>query len=209
MPLTCPRCKVTMTEQTAVTAHGPPVTVDICGECKGLWLDAQKLAAVCPTVADLPARKAEILLIGQPGANIPVCPRCNAVPYEFALMEGMLVDFCPQCSGVWLDGDEYEEGAFAPPSGNGERARDRSPYRAAADTADKKREVNCQDCARPVTVATSYVWEYGFLCKACFASKNQRASARRAAESDDPLSRAINSVLGWIATPPDPRNPYR
>src|SRR5262245_29409798 len=135
MPLTCPRCSVPMTEQSAVTAEGPPVTVDICPSCKGLWLDAQKLSSVCPTVADLPSRKTEILLIGQAGTNIPSCPRCTAVPYEFALMADMLVDFCPQCSGVWLDGDEYQEGAFEPVA-DSRRSREQSPYRAAADKAE-------------------------------------------------------------------------
>jgi Zn-finger nucleic acid-binding protein len=197
MALTCPRCSVLMTEQSAITAEGPAVVVDICPSCKGLWLDAQKLEAVCPTVADLPARKTEILLVGQAGMNIPSCPRCQAVPYEFAIMEDMLIDFCPQCSGVWLDGDEYEEGAFEPLA-DADRPRERSPYRAAADKAEKKREVTCQDCARSVTVATSYVWEYGFICKACFTAKEQRASNRRVAETDQSLGRVIGDVLSWI-----------
>jgi len=195
-----------MTEQSAVTADGPPVMVDICGQCKGLWLDAQKLAAVCPTVADLPARKSEIMLIGREGANITVCPRCNAIPYEFAVMEDMRVDFCPQCFGVWLDGDEYEEGVFAPPSSHGHRARDKSPYRSAADKAEKKREVNCQDCARPVTVATSYVWEYGFLCHACFLIKDQRARSRRVSDSGDPVGRLLGDVLSWLFPPINPND---
>lgn len=199
MPLTCPRCSVPMTERSAVVADGPPVTVDICGTCNGLWLDAQKLAAVCPTVSDLPARKTEVLLTGQAGANIPVCPRCAAVPYEFAVMEEMLVDFCPQCSGVWLDGDEYEESAFEPVSTP--RERDRSPYRSAAPDTAKPREVTCQDCARPVTVATSYVWEYGFICRSCFAAKQQRAGARRVADSGGRID--LTDVLSWILTPPN------
>jgi Zn-finger nucleic acid-binding protein len=200
MSLTCPRCSIEMTEHSAVTAAGPPVTVDICGQCKGLWLDAQKLALVCPTVADLPARKTEILLIGQAGANIRTCPRCSATPYEFAVMEDMRVDFCPGCAGVWLDGDEYEEGVFELPA-DSRRSRERSPYRSAGDQAEKKREVTCQDCARPVTVATSYVWEYGFLCRACYAVKEQRASLRRVSESQEGMASVgtmLGDVLSWV-----------
>lgn len=197
-----------MTEQSAIAAEGEHVSVDICPSCRGLWLDAQKLAAVCPTVADLPARKTEILLVGQAGTNIPACPRCDAVPYEFAIMEDMLVDFCPQCHGVWLDGDEYEESAFEPAAPP--RARERSPYRASADKAERKSEVNCQDCARPTVVARSYIWEYGFLCHGCFAAKQQRATSQRIQEATGPLDLLLDSVLRAIAGVP-PRtgnNPY-
>lgn len=203
MPLTCPRCKLAMTEQSAHTAHGPHVSVDICPQCKGLWLDAQKLAAVCPTVADLPTRKTEILLVGHAGSNIPVCPRCDAVPYEFALMEDMLVDFCPQCHGVWLDGDEYEESAFEPVAAP--RARERSPYRASAEKAERKAEVNCQDCARPTVVAKSYIWEYGFLCHGCYLVKEQRATHRRVAESTGPLDSILEGLFSFLAPQPPPR----
>lgn len=206
MPLTCPRCNVAMTEQSALTAHGPPVAVDICPECKGLWLDAQKLAAVCPTVADLPSRQTEIFLVGQAGTNIPVCPRCAAVPYEFALMEDMLVDFCPQCHGVWLDGDEYEESAFEPAAPS--KARERSPYRASAEKAERKSEVSCQDCSRPTVVAKSYIWEYGFLCHACYIVKEQRATHRRAALSTGPLDSLLEAVLTFLAPPPENKRPF-
>jgi Zn-finger nucleic acid-binding protein len=112
-------------------------------------------------------------------------------------MEDMLVDFCPQCSGVWLDGDEYEESAFEPVSTP--RERDKSPYRSAAQDTGKPREVTCQDCARPVTVATSYVWEYGFLCRACFGAKQQRAGDRRVV--DAPRRIDLTDVLSWVLTP--------
>jgi Zn-finger nucleic acid-binding protein len=193
-----------MTEHTAHTAHGAHVGVDICPGCKGLWLDAQKLAAVCPTVADLPARKTEILLVGHAGTNIAACPRCDAIPYEFALMEDMLVDFCPQCHGVWLDGDEYEESAFelsAAPRVD----RERSPYRSSAQKAEKKSEVACQDCARPTIVAKSYIWEYGFLCHGCYIVKEQRATHRRAAESTGPLDSVLEGILSFLAPDVGPR----
>ena len=192
-----------MTEQSAVTAHGPPVAVDICPQCRGLWLDSQKLAAVCPTVADLPSRKTEVLLVGHAGANIPACPRCDAVPYEFALMDGMLVDFCPRCAGVWLDGDEYEESAFepvAPP-----RAREQSPYRAAADRLEHRSEVGCQVCATPTLVAKSYIGETGFLCKPCHLLKEDAARARRVSEATGPLDSLLEGLFSILAPPPTRR----
>lgn len=169
-----------MTERTAIVPVGPPVTVDICDTCHGLWLDGQKLAAVCPTVSDLPQRKTEIMLTGRAGSHVQSCPRCQAVPYEFAIMEGMLVDFCAQCSGVWLDGDEYNESDFEPAP---VRERENNPYRSRGEMPDKPREVYCQDCARPVTVGTSYVWESGFICRSCFGLKQQRLQARRVEDS--------------------------
>jgi len=206
MSLTCPRCKVAMAQQSAHTASGPHVSVDICPECKGLWIDAQNLAAVCPTVADLPARRTEILLVGHAGTNIPVCPRCDAVPYEFALMEDMLVDFCPRCHGVWLDGDEYEESAFEPAAPR--KARERSPYRGTAETTERKSEVDCRDCSRPTVIARSYIWEHGFICHACFIEKERRATTRRASRSTGPIEALLEGLVSLLAPPSGPRSPF-
>ncbi|MEZ4300215.1 MAG: zf-TFIIB domain-containing protein [Polyangiaceae bacterium] len=205
MSLTCPSCKVSMTEQSVATQHGQHATVDICPECKGLWLDAQELVLVCPTVADLPARKTEILLLGHAGRNIPVCPRCTAVPYEFELMEDMLVDFCPQCHGVWLDGDEYEESVLEPAAPA--KGREKSPYRSSAQKAEKKSEVDCGGCARPTIVAKSYVWEHGFLCHVCFLAQDLQVKKQAAREATGPMEWLLERL--WLAFGPGDRGrPY-
>src|SRR5687767_203848 len=108
MPLPCPRCDGSLVESPAIVdGGGGPILLETCPSCAGLWIDGTKLEAVCPTLADLPARAFEISLIGRPGAGIAGCPRCESVPFELTVLE-VAIDFCTGCGGVWLDGDEYE-----------------------------------------------------------------------------------------------------
>ena len=202
MALTCPRCSAAMSTEPARTAEGPPAQVEVCPSCRGLWLDAHVIAQVCPTVSGLSERKLEIQLIGRAGSNVAKCPRCAAVPYEFALLQDLLVDFCPGCAGVWLDGGEYEESVFelrpeaAVP-------RERSPYRAAAEKAEKKREVLCADCTHPVVVADSFMSERGLVCHRCWASREHRRATLRQvrAEEGSSLLTVFEGLLSLIARP--------
>jgi len=38
--------------------------------------------------------------------TIPQCPRCN-IEMEEESFRGSVIDICPKCSGIWLDGDEF------------------------------------------------------------------------------------------------------
>lgn len=37
------------------------------------------------------------------------CPRCELVPLVERERDGVLVDACPECRGVWLDRGELEK----------------------------------------------------------------------------------------------------
>lgn len=171
-----------MTECPAIVEGGsPPVLVDRCDGCSGLWLDANKLAAVCPTLADLPARRFEVALLGRRGAGIAACPRCQQAPFEFAVLE-VKVDLCVGCGGVWLDGDEYD-GMVA---GASDELRMTSsprggPYRMAAKAA-RTGEIDCAYCGEKVPLARSYMREGGLVCAPCHFAREQRAADLRAAE---------------------------
>jgi uncharacterized protein len=57
------------------------------------------------------------------------CPVCD-VPLSMSSREGVEIDFCPQCRGVWLDRGELDKvieraaAAMAPASSASARARD-------------------------------------------------------------------------------------
>jgi hypothetical protein len=90
MALPCPRCDDSLVESPALVdgdGGGGPILLETCPSCAGLWIDGTKLAVVCPTLADLPARAFEISLIGRPGAGIPTCPRCDNTPFELTVLD--------------------------------------------------------------------------------------------------------------------------
>lgn len=199
MALACPRCAIEMTTRQAHPIEGPPVDLEGCPACGGLWLDAHVIAGTCPTVAGLAERAVEILLVGRAGEHLASCPRCRAVPYEFRLMEDYVVDFCPACAGVWLDAGEYDPGIFTPRPAAAPTHRERSPYRAAAEKAERRREVLCRDCARPVVVAQSFMTDRGLVCHGCWAAREARVAARRGEDAaSGPVSALLDGVIALL-----------
>lgn len=85
------------------------------------------------------------------------------------------------------------------------------PRHARIAREARKSEVDCRDCSRPTAVARSYVWEYGFLCHACHAVKQRRASAMRVEAATGPLESVLEGVVRALAgLPPRPSdNPFR
>ena len=74
------------------------------------------------------------------------CPVCQSSELAMSSREGVEIDYCPQCRGVWLDRGELDKiiervgVAFEAPSGRGERDRGgRERYRD--DDDDDRREV--------------------------------------------------------------------
>ena len=104
--------------------------VYLCDGCRGVWLDGETLMSICPTLAHLPDHREEIALTGAQGAGIALCLRCGAPPFEYEVL-GVAIDFCTQCNGVWLDGDEYEEAMLGGAGPAADQTRG-GPYRRAA-----------------------------------------------------------------------------
>jgi Zn-finger nucleic acid-binding protein len=103
----CPQC-VTQTLHEFL-ARG--VTVDRCSACSGIWFDAQELSQLLAEEA----RHVASLLRGNPaaeaGGKSRFCPRENAklLRVYSAINRSVIVDACPQCGGIWLDGGEFEK----------------------------------------------------------------------------------------------------
>src|SRR5262245_53752173 len=147
MPLSCPRCALPMLEVRVTPRQADAaVVIDVCDQCRGVWLDEGELDGLCPSVADLPARRDEVVFLGERGAGIAKCPRCENRPIEFAIVD-VKIDFCDQCSGVWLDGPEAEE-LMLPPEDDAPRpGRGRNPgYRANALRVAQKGVIDCIAC---------------------------------------------------------------
>jgi Zn-finger nucleic acid-binding protein len=106
----CPACGAQL---TALGVEG--MVIDVCrGGCGGLWFDNFELEKM----DDWHERIGDSLLAIEvnPHATIVTgrrtCPRCLGVvmmQHRFRPDKPVMVDECPGCGGVWLDGGELAE----------------------------------------------------------------------------------------------------
>lgn len=81
------------------------VAIDSCPTCEGTFMDSMELAQVLGLSKDLAMERLTL-------DDIPQlrCPACNArmASHWFSLARRVMVDKCPACHGVWLDGGELK-----------------------------------------------------------------------------------------------------
>jgi len=147
----CPRCALSLgTVNATPRPDAPALSVDVCAQCAGLWLDGAELAPALPALGGLPHRMRELAQVATPGGF--ACPRCRGLMLSFGLLETP-IDFCRDCHGVWLDGGEFAKLA-APPGP------------ASARPAPPK-EVACRGCGATVPLEATYYSDRGLVCGAC------------------------------------------
>ena len=39
----------------------------------------------------------------------PLCPKCPTIELQLAKRNGVEIDYCPQCNGIWLDNGELNK----------------------------------------------------------------------------------------------------
>lgn len=166
--------------------HEADVEVRLCSACDGVWLSAEALAPLCPTLSHLPERGTEVALTGRIGDARFQCPNCGAFPYEIEVLD-VLVDACTRCGGVWLDAGEYAE--HAAPS---EKPRaPRTAYRSvAAPAAGPPR---CGYCNGVLDESRAFVRERGAACPPCHYALEQRVAALRAKRG--PLEQFLQRIV--------------
>jgi Zn-finger nucleic acid-binding protein len=195
MPLDCPRCENASLTEQRVRSPGAAVDVHVCQQCRGVWLDGHTLVTICPTLSHLPDHEAEVALLGRQGAGIAKCLRCGVAPFEYDVLE-VAIDFCLQCHGVWLDGDEYNESML-----EGDAPADEArggPYRQTARAVAGK-EIECASCRRPLAGSRWYVREAGPTCAPCHFAYEQARANERALESTGVRETGGASILRNIA----------
>jgi Zn-finger nucleic acid-binding protein len=129
----------------------PPLSIDICGQCSGFWLDGAELAPALPALGGLPHRLSAIAQVAVPGSF--ACPRCRGLMLAFDLLETP-IDLCRDCHGVWLDGGEIARLAAA--------ASEPRPARR-----ELPKEVRCSGCGAQTPLASTYYSDRGLVCAAC------------------------------------------
>lgn len=90
------------------------VEIDSCGKCNGTWLDKGEMGKVIGMVKDLMGGEEismERLPDREPGREFK-CPRCenrDLEPFHFSYQKKIIIDKCPACEGIWLDGGELRQ----------------------------------------------------------------------------------------------------
>jgi uncharacterized protein len=106
----CPACAASLTPLKLEA-----LIVDVCREgCGGLWFDNFELARVDQAheqlgeaLAALEFNPAAVVL--QQKRLCPKCPDIKMLQHKFSPSKPVIVDECPSCGGVWLDGGELAE----------------------------------------------------------------------------------------------------
>ena len=103
--MNCPHCHEPSLVET-MTKGG--VLVDVCKNCKGVWLDRGEVFFFSRKPKEL-----EQMLASDETPPVPSsrsCPRCyvdlGEVPF---LHQNLKVDRCPECEGYWFDSGELEK----------------------------------------------------------------------------------------------------
>jgi Zn-finger nucleic acid-binding protein len=102
--MNCPKCQGTL---QAMTIEG--VDVDFCDTCYGIWFDEGEVAFMMELPADIPDPEAERRVM----PTNHLCPRCGnghrMEEIKFSKVDGLLLDRCPTCKGIWLDPGELRK----------------------------------------------------------------------------------------------------
>jgi uncharacterized protein len=103
----CPKCKTETLSEFAVQG----VPVDRCALCNGIWFDARELNQLLAKdgqhVASLRRGDAK----DEAGGKKGFCPRdaADLLRVFSAIDRSVILDACPECHGIWLDGGEFEK----------------------------------------------------------------------------------------------------
>lgn len=79
----------------------------ICEECAGVWLTRKALEAPSLDPASLPDKSRRPNTTLRRRRKVLVCPEC-AHPLESERVEGVEIERCVYCKGIWLDAGEYD-----------------------------------------------------------------------------------------------------
>ncbi|HEY7221285.1 MAG TPA: zf-TFIIB domain-containing protein [Candidatus Binatia bacterium] len=105
--MNCPKCQTETLGEFSVDR----VTVDRCASCAGIWFDAHDLvkllAEEASHVASLRRGHVKEEVEGKKGR----CPRDGAdlLRVYSSIEPSVILDACPDCRGIWLDGGEFDK----------------------------------------------------------------------------------------------------
>ena len=103
----CPKCK----SETLADFRIDDVTVDRCSSCDGIWFDADELVQLLADDAKQVASLRRGGMREELGGKKGRCPRDaeELLRVYSAVDKTVIIDACPECRGIWLDGGEFDK----------------------------------------------------------------------------------------------------
>jgi Zn-finger nucleic acid-binding protein len=83
------------------------IRFDVCRKCAGLWFSRESIESVDPTPAVIPEASRRTRKISRITSQPRQCPVCAKALTQLRI-DGLDIDRCAVCHGVWLDPGEYE-----------------------------------------------------------------------------------------------------
>jgi Zn-finger nucleic acid-binding protein len=110
-------CPVCHTFLNRVIFHD--MAIDSCNQCGGLWFDEGELKDYIRGKLferrDIPESPIELnknvvgtALIKEPAKSCPHCHQ-SMQSFNYCYDSNVILDKCPECSGIWVDGGEFEK----------------------------------------------------------------------------------------------------
>jgi Zn-finger nucleic acid-binding protein len=111
----CPRDK----QRLHPHIYESSVTVNICPDCNGMWLEKGELEEIEEIVEYDYSRELSRIpdfignafeIVRQKNLKDIPCPSCACVmeSREYAYCSQIMINKCPKCGGIWLDNGEIE-----------------------------------------------------------------------------------------------------
>lgn len=106
-PLKCPNTDGALRPVQAGSRLGPPVMLDQCEHCGGIWFDKFELFQIDEDEArNLDQVDREMLRYPQGSSEEPLCPRCGIVLQAFSdpnIPPNIQMLMCGKCEGFWIN----------------------------------------------------------------------------------------------------------
>ncbi len=103
--MNCPKCSGTLKPKTI-----DQIEVDQCSACSGIWFDIGEFDKIIASSYHNELTNVAANNAGQNEMHV-ACPNCKGSTQMVQLTtpKGVVIDKCTRCSGIWLDGGEYEQ----------------------------------------------------------------------------------------------------
>jgi Zn-finger nucleic acid-binding protein len=166
----CPRCDTELEAALAGT-----IRVDGCARCGGLWFDAQELGQLAREapwhIGALESQFRAGAAADSGGMGSPRCPLCAVAlaEFEYPWAQGIHLDGCPRCHGVWVDDGELAGLATVLARSSAPGGRGPAASSSAGTTASQRARtaascllsVPCPDCGERNGTAAAGCWACG------------------------------------------------
>jgi len=103
----CPKCDTESLSEFRVEG----VPVDRCSSCSGIWFDARELSQLLAEDGKQVASLRRGSVRDEDGSRKGHCPRdaSDLLRVYSAIDRSVILDACPECHGIWLDGGEFNK----------------------------------------------------------------------------------------------------